>query len=74
MIVSKQLSVIAPIWYSAKMHVTCIKGPKANNTFREALKIYLDDGSESFLKKMWQFYKGHVIASKLWSVIAPVWY
>ena len=34
------------------MHVTCIKGPKANNTFREALKIFLDDGSESFLKKM----------------------
>ena len=38
MISSKLWSGVAPVWYSTKLHVTCIKGSKP---FRETLKIRL---------------------------------
>ena len=57
---AKQWFAIAPVWYSIKMHVSCIKGPKAYNTFWEpskyiwttALRIFFWK-YDSFTKVMW---------------------
>ena len=46
----KQWSV--PVWYSIKMHESCVKGLKTYNPFRGALKIHLEGSNEIFLLKV----------------------
>ena len=42
----------APVWYSIKMHESCVKGLKTYNPFRGVLKIHLDDSNEILLLKV----------------------
>ena len=47
----RNLSEIAPVWYSTKMPVACIIGLETHEPFTEASKIHLDNSSESLFKK-----------------------